>query len=101
VGFNSDTFDVREKEGEFMIRCLVYHKEKKVKWNFINVYGAAQDNRKENFLRELSVFCSNNKYPMLVGGDFNVLRWEKDKINLEGLIDEASFSTLSLLIIIL
>lgn len=30
MGFNSDTFDVREKEGEFMIRCLVYHKEKKV-----------------------------------------------------------------------
>jgi hypothetical protein len=52
-------------------------RNKQIKWNFINVYGAAQDNRKENFLRELPVFCSNNRYPMLVGGDFNVLRWEK------------------------
>jgi hypothetical protein len=44
VGFDADIFDVREKElGEFMIRILVVHKEKGFIWNFINVYGAAQN----------------------------------------------------------
>lgn len=30
VGFNIDTFDMRETEGEFMLRCLVYHEENKM-----------------------------------------------------------------------
>jgi hypothetical protein len=47
VGFNSDVFYVREHAaGEFMIRTLVLHKEKNFIWNFINVYGAAQNDNK-------------------------------------------------------
>jgi exonuclease III len=85
VGFNIDTFEVREtEEGEFMLRCLLFHKEKKFEWNFINVYGAAQNNRKESFLRELSSFSFNSKFPMLIGGDFNVIRWEIEKNKLGG-----------------
>jgi exonuclease III len=75
VGFNADAFDVRETEmGDFMIKVLLVHKENGFIWNFINVYGAVQ-----KFLIELSSFCSKCKYPILVGGDFNILRKESDK----------------------
>jgi exonuclease III len=80
VGFDADIFDVREKElGEFMIRILVVHKEKGFIWNFINVYGAAQIDQKQKFLSELSSLCSKCIHPMLIGGDFNILRKESDK----------------------
>jgi hypothetical protein len=80
VGFDSDMFDVREKElGEFMIQTLVIQKESGFIWNFINVYGAAQNDHKQKFLSELSSFCSNCSHPMLIGGDFNILRKDSDK----------------------
>jgi exonuclease III len=80
VGFNSDCFDVREQEvGDFMIRCLVLHKEKNFIWNFINVYGAAQEHEKNKFLCELSSFCHRSKHPMLLGGDFNIIRRDEEK----------------------
>jgi exonuclease III len=80
VGFDSDMFDVREKElGEFMIRLLVIQKDSGFIWNFINVYGAAQNDQKQNFLSELSSFCSKCSHPLLIGGDFNILRRESDK----------------------
>jgi hypothetical protein len=55
-GFNTNVFDVRENEiGEFMIRTLIFHKEKNLIWNFVNVYGAAQKENKCRFLCELFV----------------------------------------------
>jgi hypothetical protein len=47
-------------------------------------YGAAQNDHKQKFLVELTSFCSKCKYPMLVGGDFNILRKESDKNKLGG-----------------
>jgi hypothetical protein len=50
-----------------------------VKWCFIIVYGAAQTNDKEEFLVELGNICSNQSLPILVGGDFNLLRFSNEK----------------------
>jgi hypothetical protein len=80
VGFDADILDVREKElGEFMIRILVVHKENGFIWNFINVYGADQADQKQKFLSEFSPFCSKCIHPVLIGGDFNILRKDSDK----------------------
>jgi hypothetical protein len=38
------------------------------------IYGAAHDEDKMEFLSELFSFCSRNKEPILIGGDFNILR---------------------------
>jgi hypothetical protein len=79
-GFNSEVFDVREQEsGEFMIRTLVLHREKKFIWNFIDVYGATQNKNKSKFLCELSSFCSRSQFPLLIGGDFNIIRNSEEK----------------------
>jgi hypothetical protein len=45
----------------------------------IIVYGPAQDDRKEQFLIELSNICAQNKLPLLLGGDFNILRFSSEK----------------------
>jgi hypothetical protein len=83
VGFDADIFDVREKElGEFMIRILVIQKESGFIWNFINVYGAAQNDQKQKFLSELSAFCSKCSHPMLIGGDLKFLERNRIKTNL-------------------
>jgi exonuclease III len=80
VGFNTDVFDVRENEiDEFMIRTLIFHREKNLIWNFVNVYGAAQKENKCRFLCELSSFCSRSRAPLLVGGDFNIIRKVEEK----------------------
>jgi exonuclease III len=80
VGLDADVFDIRQVDKvDFMIKVLLAHKESGFIWNFINVYGAAQNDYKQIFLTELASFCSNCKYPMLIGSDFNILRKESDK----------------------
>jgi exonuclease III len=80
VGIDFEVFDIRKVEkGDFMIKVLLAHKENGFIWNFINVYGAVQNDHKQKFLVELASFCSKCNYPMLVGGDFNILRKESDK----------------------
>jgi hypothetical protein len=43
------------------------------------VYGAAQEEEKEDFLRDLGEICREQGLPLLVGGDFNLLRESADK----------------------
>ena len=54
---------------------------KKLKKNIclVSVYGPAQEEGKEAFLTELANICFKNKEPMLIGGDFNILRFSEDK----------------------
>lgn len=43
------------------------------------VYGAAHDDNKLNFLFELSRFCVSNQDPILIGGDFNIIRYANER----------------------
>lgn len=46
------------------------------------VYGAAQEENKLAFLSELSElshFCSLNYEPLIIGGDFNIIRYSKER----------------------
>ena len=80
VGFNSDTFEISNIQTKyFMIVCVVHHKNKNISWTFANVYGASQAANKDNFLSELAATCSHCKGPILLGGDFNILRSSDDK----------------------
>lgn len=57
----------------FLIKNLKKH------WSLVNVYGPAQDEFKESFLSELSSFYFKAKHPILMGGDFNILRFSSEK----------------------
>jgi endonuclease/exonuclease/phosphatase family metal-dependent hydrolase len=45
----------------------------------MNVYGAAQDKLKNDFLAEMASMCSKVKEPLLISGDFNILRFSSEK----------------------
>ena len=48
-----------------MIQMNLWVELLKVKWNFLNVYGAAQEYHKDEFLAELASFCDKSKEPLL------------------------------------
>jgi hypothetical protein len=54
-------------------------KKMHVKWNSIIVYGAAQLEDKEKFLIELGTAYSDQELPLLIGGDFNIIRFPSEK----------------------
>lgn len=75
-GIKNEYFDVGSfEQGEFMIQLNLWDKIIKIKWNLLIVYGAAQEEYKDAFLAELSSFYSTNVEPMLIGGDFNIIRY--------------------------
>jgi len=45
------------------------------------LYGAAQDEFKEAFLTELVQLCTKETLPIIIGGDFNIIRGPNEKNN--------------------
>jgi hypothetical protein len=67
-GINLERFDVLQvAEHEFAISAEVVDKKTGGHVRLIIVYGPAQDDRKEQFLIELSNICAQNKLPLLLG----------------------------------
>jgi hypothetical protein len=79
-GVKKDLYDVGSfQQGEYMLQMNLWDKMNRIKWNFLVVYGAADEENKLDFLSELSSFCSRNKEPILIGGDFNILRYSSER----------------------
>jgi hypothetical protein len=78
--FNVDRFDVgcRSQEG-FILQHTIWDKQLEIKWCVVNIYRAAQEDRKEAFLSELVSLCSKIKETYIIVGDFNILRFSSDK----------------------
>jgi hypothetical protein len=71
LGVDLQTFDiVAIDEGDFYIKFHLCNKVDDYKWALVVVH----DEFKENFLAELVNMCSHERLPMLVGGDYNILR---------------------------
>ena len=60
-------------KGEYHIKFHLRNKSDNFIWSLVAVYGAAQDEFKAAFLKELVNTCRENPHPMLLGGDFNIL----------------------------
>jgi hypothetical protein len=65
--------------GDYHIKLYIHNRVDNFIWNLVAVYGAAQDEFKDNFLRELVNLEKDNLYPILIGGDFNLLRFCHEK----------------------
>lgn len=79
-GINMDKFDIISVEtGTFSIAATVLYKKLNKKLKLVTVYGPAHDDKKDLFLTELSQVCTSHNYPMMVGGDFNILRFSSEK----------------------
>jgi hypothetical protein len=67
--------------GDFSLKFKLCNKEENFEWCFIAVYGAAQDHDKENFLSELVRMGDTVDTPVLIRGDFNIIRCPSEKNN--------------------
>lgn len=79
-GVKNSKFDIVDTEmGTFYIKMTVMDKKIQTHYCLIFVYGAAQEEHKEDFLQEFAAVCDDQDLPLLIGGDFNILRFSRDK----------------------
>jgi exonuclease III len=96
VGINADKFDIANIfHGDFYVKFKLRNKNDNFEWVLVVVYGAAQNEHKESFLRELVHTCSMESTPLLVGGDFNIIRSAVKKTMTYMMIVGLSYSMLS------
>ena len=82
VGINVQTLTVKKVDnGDFCVRLHIKSKFDGFEWILVSVYGAAQEKHKAQFLSELVRMCEAETLPMLLVGDFNILRRREDKSN--------------------
>jgi exonuclease III len=93
-GVKKDLYDVGSfHQGKYMLQMNLWDKTKKIKWNFLVVYGSAHEEDKMDFLTELSSFCSKNREPIMIGGDFNIIRYNNERNKPGATIDILILST--------
>ena len=83
LGVNLTAYVVDKVEiGDFYVKFLLTTKSDGFKWALMAVYGAAQQGMKGEFLVELVKVCSScANMPLMVGGDFNIIRNPSEKNN--------------------
>jgi hypothetical protein len=67
--------------GEFAVKFHVRSKIDGFRWALVAVYGAAQPELKPDFLVDLVRICGDERLPIMVGGDFNIIRRQDEKNN--------------------
>ncbi|KAK1607529.1 hypothetical protein QYE76_031202 [Lolium multiflorum] len=82
LGVNEDAFEVLEWHGgAFFIRADVLQLDTSSRWSIFVVYGPADHRRSADFLEELAAAVHACPFPLVVGGDFNLIRGSEDKNN--------------------
>jgi hypothetical protein len=82
LGVNMDVLDIGSiEEGDYFVKFKLRSRKDDFKWILVGVYGAAQPEYKESFLTELVQECSRENLPILIGGDFNIIRNSSEKNN--------------------
>lgn len=80
IGTKRDVFDfVAFDHGVFWASTVVYHRHLNALWEVMVVYGPANHSLSPFFLDEISNKTESFTIPILVGGDFNLLRSPADK----------------------
>jgi hypothetical protein len=80
LGVRTDTMEVMARSGgDYHIKLHICNKADNFMWSLVAVYGAAQDEFKADFLRELVNLAKDNPNPTLIGRDFNLLRFRHEK----------------------
>jgi hypothetical protein len=82
LGIRDDSFEVGSiDQGNFFLSASLFHRETKFKFEFIGVYGPADHTRSHQFLADLETKVDACQFPVVVLGDFNLIRGAQDKNN--------------------
>jgi hypothetical protein len=61
------------------IKLHIRNKSDNFIWRLVSVYGVTQDAHKPAFLREMVNPAKNNPHPIIIGDDFNLIRYPHEK----------------------
>jgi hypothetical protein len=80
VGVDLQAMDIGAIDrGDYYVKFHIRNKSDSFKWALVAVYGPAQDDKKERFLAEMVNMCSHETLPLMIGGDFNIMRSSEEK----------------------
>ena len=80
LGVKEDTFEVEHMDrGEFFLSMALSHRRSGFRWEVIIVYGPADHARSPAFLAELRAKVARCATPLVIAGDFNLIRSPDDK----------------------
>jgi exonuclease III len=80
IGANKESVEVLDyKEGKRCQHLVFKSRGDDFKWSICNVYGPVQVELKPEFLRELMEMILSAENPIIVGGDFNLVRDASEK----------------------
>jgi hypothetical protein len=80
VGVDLDVFHIGSiDEGEHYVKFTLCNKYDSSKWALTNIYGPTQNEQKESFLSELVQLVNKETLPIVLGGDFNIMRLPDEK----------------------
>jgi hypothetical protein len=92
LGVDLQIYDIGAiEEGYYYIKFHLCNKSDNFKWALVVVYGLAQDEHKESFLAELVNMCSHKNLPLIMGGDYNILRHPSEKTMITIKLDDLTF----------
>jgi hypothetical protein len=64
---------------EYHIKLTMQNRSNNFVWSLVAIYSVAHDEFKADFLRKLVNLAKYNPHPILIGGDFNFLRFHHEK----------------------
>jgi hypothetical protein len=80
LGVKAETFKVEDMDrGEFFLSVSLTHRRSNLQWEVIIVYGPTDHRRSLAFLTELKAKVEHTIIPVVVAGDFNLIRTPEDK----------------------
>jgi hypothetical protein len=99
LGVDLQIFDIGAiEEGDFYIKFHLCSKVDEYKWALVAIYGPAQGEFKESFLAALVNMCSHENLPLVIGGDYNILRHPSEKTMIITKLDGLSCLMSSLMV---
>lgn len=82
VGANTDSYNMLVGDIlRFTVSVLLTSKKSGFTQKVIVVYGSAYEEKKQEFLDELEEVMGSWQGPVVLGGDFNLVRFSSDKSN--------------------
>jgi hypothetical protein len=82
LGVKEDIMQVDDWEvGEFFVAAVIQNRLDNWRWRLMTVYGPADHEKSGGFLLEIGEYCRFSVLPIIIGGDFNLIRSENDKSN--------------------
>jgi hypothetical protein len=68
----------------FCILTTIRNRAANHRWNLISVYEPAQHDSSEEFIQELNEICEKDSLPVVLGGDFNLIRNNQERSHGQG-----------------